>query len=287
MASTLRRSGYDAVVYEAKNSRPSWFPTDVPIVGREIFQSRPDHVVVIPEDQVKLIEGFATRPPRKVIFCMNHFYAGLDILNGRTYADFGVSHVLCLGQTIYDYCRDRHPDVAASMIPIGIDPGHFYPRPKRECIAFIPRKRWLEAAYIRDLFRFEYPEFRDIEWVELDGRSEPEIAEALGAASVFLVLHRLDSLPLTGMEAMASGCVIAGFTGIGGREYAREENGFWADEDDFSTCIRQLAGAVQLSRETGARREAYATACAQMAARYTPATFDEAVRTSWAEILRA
>jgi glycosyltransferase involved in cell wall biosynthesis len=241
---------------------------------------------VLPEDQSRALEAFAIRPQRKVVYCQNHFYAAMIMTDSRTYADFGVSHILCSGQTIHDYCRHRHPGVPAHVIPIGVDPQKFYPRPKQERITFMPRERPVEAAYIRDLFRFDYPQFRDIPWLELSNKSESEIAEALGGSSVFLVLHRLDSLPLTGLEAMASGCVVAGFTGIGGREYARPENGFWAEEDDFPTCVRQLAEAVLLSRETGPRHEAYASACAQMASRYTPATFEEAVRVAWAEILR-
>lgn len=286
MAASVRRLGYDAVVFEDTGSRPEWFESDVPIVDRRVFRPTPEQILVLPEDQPDMLAAFASRPQRKVVYCQNHFYAAMSMVDSRTYGDFGVSHILCSGRTIYDYCCHRHPDVPAYVIPIGVNPEQFYPRPKEERIAFIPRKRPIESAYIRDLFRFEYPLFRDIPWLELKNKSEHEIAEAVGGSSVFLVLHKLDSLPLTGLEAMASGCVVAGFTGIGGREYARPENGFWVDEDDFPGCVRGLAEAVWLSRDTGPRREAYATACAQMASRYTPAAFEEAVRTSWAEILR-
>ncbi len=287
MAETLRRLGYDAVVYERTKTRPKWFENDAPIFGKEIFRPTPDQVLVMPEAQPEIFEAFAGRPQRKVVYCQSYVYAAKGVRDGGSFADYGVSHILCAGRAIYDYCRHRHPNLPLHLVPNGIDPRRFHPRPKRECIAFIPRKRKVEAVYLRDLFRYNYPEFRDIEWLELDGKSEQDIAEGVGGASVFLVLHRLDSQPLTGLEAMASGCVLAGFTGGGGREYARPENGFWADEDDFPACIRQLAEAVRLSRETGARRAAYAAACAETMAAYTSAVFDAAVRGAWAEILRA
>jgi len=286
MAATLRRLGYDAVIYEQTKSPPKWFENDLPVFGKEIFRSTPAQVLVMPEGQLGIFRTFAPWRQRKVVYCQNHFYAAQGVNSVGGYADFGVSHILCGGRTIYDYCRHRHPNLPAYIVPNGIDPRRFHPRPKRECIAFIPRKRKVEAVYIRDLFRHNYPEFRDIEWRPLDGVSEQDIADGLGGASVFLALHRLASQPLTGLEAMASGCVVAGFTGIGGREYARPENGFWADEDDFPGCIRQLAEAVRLSRESGVRREAYAAACAKVVAAYTPAVFDQAVRTAWTEILR-
>ncbi len=286
MAATLRRAGYDAVVYEQTRTCPEWFANEVKVVGREVFRPSSDQVVVFPEDQPGFLEQFAGRPHRKVIYCQNHFYASMCMPDSRTYADYGVSHILCSGRTIYDYCRHRHPDVPAYVIPIGVDPERFRPRSKVERIAYMPRKRPVEAGYIRDLFRFEYPQFRDIEWLPLQGKSESEVAEAVGSSSVFLVLHRLDSLPLTGLEAMVAGCVVAGFTGIGGREYARPENGFWVEEDDFPGCVRALAEAVWLSRDSGPRRAAYDEACARIAKPYTPAASQEATLAAWQEILR-
>jgi len=40
---------------------------------------------------------------------------------------------------------------------------------------------------------------------------------------------------------MACGCVVAGFTGFGAREFATTQNGFWAEEDDCLECAGQLA----------------------------------------------
>ena len=286
MAETLRRLGYDAVVYEQSKARPSWFASDTPVVGPETVRKSADQILVIPEDQVHVMEQVASWPQRKVVFCQSFFYAAFGLKKGATYDDFGVSHILCAGRANYDHCRHRHPKVSAFRVPISVDPARFFPRKKREMIACIPRKRTLELPYLRDLFQFEYPKFRDIEWLEMKDKSEQEIATVLGEASVFLALHRLDSLPLTGIEALASGCVVAGFTGIGGREYATAKNGFWADEDDFPACIRQLAKAVRLSRESSARRKAYAAACARTAASYSPAVFEDAVGKAWAAILK-
>jgi len=285
MAEVLRRAGHDAVVCEQHGKPSVWFPSDVPIMGPEILEKRTDRVVVLPEDQPKTLAGWARRPERKVVYCQNHFYAARVGQLGGTYADHGVHHVLCSGRAVYDYCRHRHPNVTSHLIPCGIDPALFHPRPKRERIVYIPRKRPVEAAFIRDLFRFGYPQFRDIEWLPLDHKPEEEVAVALGESSVFLALNRMDGFGLTPIEAMASGCVVAGFTGIGGREYAVPENGFWAKDDDFPVCVRQLAEAVWLSRETGDRRQAYAAACKRTVAQYTPAVFEAATVAAWAEIL--
>lgn len=285
MVEVLRRLGHDAAIFESQGLRPAWFDSDAPIVPRAALEKREDQLVVVPEDLSIVLERYVSWPQRKVMYCQNQFYAALTAPDGGSYADFGVSDVLCSGRAVYDYCRHRHPRVTAHLIPCGIDSELFRPRSKRERIAFIPRKRPVEGPFIRDLFRFRYPEFRDIEWLPLDGKSEREVAAALGESSVFLALNRLDGFGLTPIEAMSSGCVVAGFTGIGGLEYATEANGFWAKDDDFSACVRQVAEAVRLSRETGARREAYSAACARTISLYTPAIFADAIGAAWAKIL--
>ena len=62
----------------------------------------------------------------------------------------------------------------------------------------------------------------------------------------------MESVGLTTLEAMASGCVCAGFTGIGGRQYATPDNGFWVDDDDCMAAADALAQAISLVREGGA-----------------------------------
>jgi hypothetical protein len=284
MAEVLRRSGHDAIAVDAVSTPPFWFQTDVPVFGRDIIGQRANQVLVIGEDIPGVLERNAKRPQRKVMYCQNHFYAAQTATEGGSYADFGITDVLCSGRAIYDYIRLRHPNVRAHLIPCGIDSAVFHPRVKRERIACIPRKRRIEAAYLRDLFRHLHPEFRDVEWLELESKTEPEVAAALGESTVFLSLSRLEGFGLTPIEAMASGCVVAGFTGIGGREYATSANGFWADEDDFPGCLRQLAEAIRLSRDTTARAT-YFEACAHTVSQYTPDAFERAVRAAWGEIL--
>ena len=54
------------------------------------------------------------------------------------------------------------------------------------------------------------------------------------------------------LEALASGCLVAGFTGVaGGTDSATARNGFWAAEDDLPACVDQLARAVQLAMDRG------------------------------------
>ncbi len=286
MAEALIAQGIDAVVFEQNAERPAWFASTAPVVGQDIFSSSADHIYVLPEDQPHILADFARFPQRKVIYSQNHFYGALGIAGAGSFADYGVTDILCSSRTIYDHCRLRHGGLRAFVVPCAVDQALFRPvAEKRQIIAYMPRKRPVEAAYIRDMFRFTYPEYRTWEWQAIDNVSEAEAAATMGNARVFLSLSRLEGFGLTPLEAMASGCVIAGFTGIGGREYATPDNGFWAGEDDFPACTAALAEAVGLSLTADSPIKTYRAACEKTLSGYTPEAFRKGVADAWKEIL--
>jgi glycosyltransferase involved in cell wall biosynthesis len=285
MVETLSGFGHDAVVIEEFERRPVWFPSTVPIVGQSALEPRADQIYVLPEDQTHMLTPFRDWPQRKVVYCQNHFYSTYRLGDLQDYADYGVAHILCSSQTIAAHARMRHPRLKAHIIPYSIDTAMFRPAAKHDRIAFMPRKRSVEAAFIRDTFRFQYPQFRSWQWQELNNLGENDIARAMSEAKVFLSLSRLEGFGLTPLEAMAAGCVVAGFTGIGGREYATDANGFWAAEDDFPACVAHIAAAVELCNRDAAAREAHAAACRKTIANYTPEIFVRAVKDAWTGIL--
>jgi glycosyltransferase involved in cell wall biosynthesis len=286
MAECLRSVGYDAMVLEEHERRPTWFAApDVPIVGQSALKPDPDQIYVLPEDQTHMLAPLKDWPQQKIIYVQNHFYSAYRLEDLKSYADYGIRHMLCSSRTILEHARLRHPGVAAHLVPYAIDTGLFRPSKKQNRIAFMPRKRAIEAAYIRDLFRFLHSAYRDWQWQELSNLSEAEIAKAMSEANVFLSLSRLEGFGLTPLEAMAAGCIVAGFTGIGGREYATAKNGFWAEEDDFPGCIAQLKAALDLAQKQDSTREAYTKTCQETLAAYTPEIFRHAVTEAWGRIL--
>ena len=110
----------------------------------------------------------------------------------------------------------------------------------------MPRKRTLEAAVINDYFRAVYPDFRSLPWVPISGEPAHQVARILRDSAIFLSLCRFEAVALSLLEAMACGCVCAGFTGQGARDYTTVNNGFWADEDDCEASADQLYRALRL-----------------------------------------
>ena len=286
MAEALIAQGREALIFEQNTQRPAWFASTAPIVGQGVLNGA-DHIYVLPEDQPHILADFARLPQRKIIYSQNHFYGAFGIADVASFADYGVTDIICSSRTIYDHCRLRHPSVHAHVVPCAVDPTQFKAAQKNNIISFMPRKRPIEAVYLRDMFRFAYPQFRDWKWCEIANDSEDNVAKKLAESRVFLSLSRLEGFGLTPLEAMASGCVAAGFTGIGGREYATTENGFWAGEDDFPACVKALGDAVALSLAGGAALESYQKSCGQTLAAYTPEAFRTGVKHVWDTILSA
>jgi hypothetical protein len=288
MAEALIEQGRDAAVFEQNGQRPGWFASTAPMVDQGIFTASADHLYVLPEDQPHILADFAKFPQRKAIYSQNHFYGALGIGNASSYADYGVTDILCSSRTIYDHSRLRHATVRAHIVPCAVDPLQFKPATaKRNQIAFMPRKRAIEATYIRDMFRFTYPQYNTWEWHEISGVSEDDAARMLGEARVFLSLSRLEGFGLTPLEAMAAGCIVSGFTGIGGREYATADNGFWVEEDNFPACVTALNNAVAQSLAADLDIATHRAACAHTLAAYTPQTFRQGVKEAWEAILAA
>jgi len=141
--------------------------------------------------------------------------------------------------------RRLFPSANVEMIRCFADERRFRPAEKERIGVYVPRKRLIEAAAIRRLHKVMRPD-QSMGWLRLEKASEPEIAAGFARAAVHLSLSRLESVGMTTLEAMASGCVCAGFTGIGGDQYATVENGFWAPEDDCVAAADALAEAIAL-----------------------------------------
>ena len=97
----------------------------------------------------------------------------------------------------------------------------------------------------------------------------------------------MEAFPLTPLEAMASGCVVVGHHGNGGREYAGPANGFWFSPEQFEETVDALAAALDgVDRGDPAILAVRETGIA-MAARFTRERTKSALQQVYSELLRA
>lgn len=281
----LRTAGFDAVIASAEVAAPGWFETSLDVMPlSEIV--RGDDILVMPENHRGLLERFADWPNRKVVLCLNHFFAHRGLGGRNGYGDYGVTELIVPGVAPAKFCRERFPDLNVSIVPPFIDAQVFTPRgSKTLAVSFVPRKRKFEAMFINDLFRARHVDDMSVRWIELTDASEAKVAETFANTAVHLSLCRFEATPMTPLEAMACGSVCAGFVGFGGREYATDHNGFWAAEDDVIDCARQLGRAVKLAAEGGPLYHETIEAGFATARRYGRDRFETRLTEFWSGLL--
>ncbi len=269
-----------AVIADAGAPLPAWFEHGAPVLRGAAITA--DDIVVVPEDGLEALKYVTGSPARQVVaLCQNPYEStGMEFI-AQNIARF--SAILTVGP--------RHAALMARLLPRGriesircfADERLFRPAAKTWVAAYAPRKRPLEAAAIRRFHRLLRPD-QDLGWVRIEQATEVQMAEALGGASVFLSLSRLESVGITTLEAMASGCLCAGFTGVGGAEYANPENGFWAAEDDCVAAAEALAAAIDLCRAGGPRLAAMIEAGRETARAWSYAAFRRELETVWTRL---
>jgi hypothetical protein len=284
---TLCEHGIEAAIATPAGQTPNWFQPKCAVVNLEGYQPH-DDILVFPENNHAFLAAFANLPNEKWVLCQNQFMAYRGLNGKADYSDFGVMGVICPSYAILDFAARRFPHLQTDYVPYCIDPALFScGRQKKLQIAFAPRKRPLEAQFIRDLFHHENPDLRSVSWLSIHGVSETQVAEQLRGAAVFLSLNRFESFGLTSLEALACGCLTVGFTGWGAQEYATSANGFWVAEDDCFACVSRLADAVREVRATSPRWPATISAGLRTAANYSPQAFSERLLSFWQSRIRA
>lgn len=277
----LNELGFDAVVMEHTNSPSRFVEHRATVVPR----GRPglDDIVVLSEDAFRLLSQTAISPHRLVVFCQNHFYGGIGgLLRLPPDLQQNCRCFMAVSDVSARWVRRYFPWAQVYVVPAFADERMFRPgSAKSPVIAYAPRKRPSEADLIRRSFlrRRDGERWRD--WARLEDATEAEVAATLGRAAVFLSLARLEGLGITALEAMASGCLTVGFTGIGGREFATAGNGFWAEEDDCEQVVEDLLRATALFDSHDTLFEATASAGWATAAGWSYARFREALGAFW------
>ncbi|HUR89831.1 MAG TPA: hypothetical protein VMZ74_12145 [Ramlibacter sp.] len=247
----LVEAGFQAVIAAADAQRPDWFDTKAEVIGFDAI--RKDDVLVFPENNPRFLAAFEGSGQPKVVFCQNAFFAHQGLGARPSYADYGVTHIMAPSMSVVQFCTQRFPGLKIGYTPFFIDHAKFrFTSAKTLQVAAVPRKRTIEFGAIVDLLRARHPQLGEVPWVVLHGVTEQQVAEGMMRSAVFLSLARLEAHSLTILEAMACGCICAGFTGVfGGNDSSTAKNGFWALEDDVLGAVDQLANAIWLVRAGG------------------------------------
>ena len=89
-------------------------------------------------------------------------------------------------------------------------------------IAWMPRKNKALALQVQQIIAARGAMPAPVTWVEIQHKTPAQVAEALRSCHLFMATGFPEGLALPPLEAMACGCLVAGFAGLGAWDYMRQ-----------------------------------------------------------------
>jgi glycosyltransferase involved in cell wall biosynthesis len=228
--------GYHACVWQPAG-KLEWLQTSAPVLDRlEQKDVRIDDVLVFPE----VLNAEPLHPFMqirngclKLLFCQNQHYVFNQFIPKVDYARLGFNSVFCPSLATKQFLEQTLHIGDVTIIPGFIARERFRPERKKLQILAIPTKMNGQAIYIAQSLRAKHADARDVPVLFVQDRSETEVARLMSESAILMALGHREAFGLVALEAMASGCLVAGFHGYGGLEYASPDNGlwFWADQE--------------------------------------------------------
>jgi hypothetical protein len=269
-AEFLQRAGSTAAVVQGvRGYRPPWFASTASIVYPPVALG-PGDILVFPEFTSQNMLRAAPGIPR-VCLNQNQFLTYFD-------ADPEDEHpvtrcrdlvaVIATSAEVMRYLDYAFPGTRIFRVryaPLSyhyVEPG---PRPRQ--ISWMPRKRERDAALILGALR-NRGSLAGWTLAPIDGSSEKQAAAVMRQSAVFLSLSREEGFGLPPLEALACGCKVIGYHGIGGREFF-EEPFVTTIEDGDNVAFAEAVERYVESYVPDAAAEFATDAAAYVASRYT------------------
>lgn len=225
----LARLGHPVcfVPREPMNPPPLLSPC-VPCIPWEELRLTTDHIWLVPEGWAHALAPGLAAGARCVVYVQNWAYV-LGSLPAGTRWDQLPVRFLAVSDPVRWFLH-KYTGQDALLLRPGIDTVRFHPPARRTLdgpvrIAWMPRKNKALARQIKECLEARLPRlFPEIslEWEEIHGRTPDDVASLLRTAHIFLATGFPEGCPLPPLEAMASDCLVTGFSGLGGWDYMRQ-----------------------------------------------------------------
>ena len=238
----------------------------------------PGDIWCVPESWPNALAPGVQAGARALVYVQNWVFMLTTLPGGVRWSQLPLS-CLAVSGPVRD-CMERVFGLTSlGVLPPAVDPAFFAPReeaaPPRNGktirIAWMPRKNRALGLQIQEITRNILHTRKTAvtpEFVEIAGKSLPEVAGILRQCHLFLSTGFPEGFALPPLEAMAAGCVPVGFSGLGGFDYMRnapmpeyplftpcfplEErpwggNGFFVADGDILGAGTALAFAAQMA----------------------------------------
>lgn len=269
---------------------------------------RPEDTFLVPEGWPNMTAPALSAKSRVVVYVQNWAYLYSALPDGVAWRDLPVSF-LAVSDPVARFMEDTGKLPVSGIVRPMIDTALFHPREaangKVLRIGWMPRKNKALAEQIRRITEASLHDERiRLHWVEIHNMSREAVAEALASCEIYLATGFPEGCSLPPLEAMASGCLVVGFSGFGSWDYMRNAdpagykprtalrpvpwggNGLFASDGDVVEAAYLLRRAIDMVREDAAAYRAIRENALKTAAAYTLEAQREEVRAAWTTLAR-
>jgi len=281
----LNKNGFNAfIVHRKKGFRHKWFKNETKIIYNLSLYSKIEKILMKKkltlykslknfirsrnEDSIDK-NGILVFPeiygPRinelnididKVIFNQNCYYT----FNNNKIKDLSIKNIyndesflasIVVSEDSKKYLQYIFTESATHRIHLGINTNKFsYDKvSKKKQIAFMPRKLGHDIVQIVSILKIRN-NLKNWNFIPIDNKTEDEVAKILNESLIFLSLNHREGFGLPPAEAMASGCIVIGYAGQGGKEYFKTDFSFKIDEGNIIQFVDKIEEvALKLEKE--------------------------------------
>lgn len=211
-----------------------------------------DTLFVIPEGFGQLMQDTQAAPAKRLVFAQNWTYVLQTLPDAVSWRDYGIRHVLTVGQNIKHFIDTYMPGLEVGVVKYSINRAVFRPRhDKQPLITCQCRNDYMQAKLIliAKIFYLRNPHLRHYRFELLQDLSRMAFAEKLASSRVLLYTDEIAGMPTLPLEAMACHTIPVGWRTYGGAEFMHENNGFWVDNGDITGLAEKLSEVVNLHEQ--------------------------------------
>lgn len=316
----LHAAGFDVALVLRESVVPAGLPEQIPLRQWAELDLTPGDIWLVPEGwPAALLPGIQARA-RCVVYVQNWAYLlgnvpGDNMEWTRLPVDFlAVSDPVAW---FMEQLTGKRPEILRPAIDLNqFNPGDWSGKTLPENgssglrVAWMPRKNKALARQIRCMAEARNRIPGGVQWIEIHGLPQKQVAECLHRAHIFLATGFPEGCGLPSLEALASGCVVVGYAGLGGWDYMRQVpcaadyfpaafqpwwplretsfggNGFYTADADVPGAVMALEAAARLVREGGEALWLQRTSAAALVREYSIEVQAARVRELWTGFLR-
>ncbi|MBW2304410.1 MAG: glycosyltransferase family 4 protein [Deltaproteobacteria bacterium] len=255
----LNRLGFNAAILHRKRGFVlSWHGYKVPVLWLEDSPKvQREDVLVFPEGMAALMKQTKDLPCLRIAIALNWAYIYINLPMGEDWKDYGITRAITPSPLIKDFL-EWSMGLKVTLIGNYVDTTryHYDPKRKKNRICYTARKD-LPGAILNSIFSKREEIAGKYDWIRLEDMEEEEYARHLVESRIFLAASTQEGMPTSILEAMASGCLVLGFSGIGGNDYmvgsGRNRNCILVENGNLPKLGKALESLLSdLERDEGA-----------------------------------